>query len=129
MHPDVKKYNDSHPNTERVIFNFLAEVIGEGLPESGSKVWHAHPVWFIDGNPIVGYNLAKDGVRLMFWSGQSFESGGLKASGSFKVAETRYRSVEDVDVTQINAWLSEAREIQWDYKNIRRRKGKLERLK
>ena len=48
------------------------------MPESESKIWHRHPVWFLDGNPIVGYSKLKAGIRLMFWSGASFEEEKLK---------------------------------------------------
>jgi hypothetical protein len=99
------------------------------LPEAENKVWHAHPVWFLDGNPIVGYSKLKDCVRLLFWSGQSFKTPGLEKEGKFKAAEVRYLSAEHIDIGLLGMWLSESREIQWDYKNIVRRKGKLERLK
>ena len=51
----------------------LAATINSILTQAESKIWHAHPVWFLDGNPIVGYSKLKDSVRLLFWSGQSFE--------------------------------------------------------
>ena len=106
-----------------------AKRIGEVLPEAENKVWHAHPVWFLDGNPVVGYSKLKGGVRLLFWSGQSFTEPGLKHEGSFKAAEARYTAVDQVDSERLGRWLVLAREIQWDYKNIVKRKGRLERLK
>jgi len=99
------------------------------LPEAQSKIWHAHPVWFLDGNPIVGYSKMKDSVRLLFWSGQSFDEGNLVNEGTFKAAEARYTSVDQVNAENLVRWLKKSREIQWDYKNIVKRKGKLERLK
>ena len=99
------------------------------MPEAENKVWHAHPVWFIEGNPIVGYSKLKHCVRLLFWSGQSFKTPGLREEGKFKAAEMRYESAEQVDVQRLQLWLAESRDVQWDYKNIVRRKGKLERLK
>jgi len=86
-------------------------------------------VEFLDGNPVVGYSRLKGGVRLLFWSGQSFTEPGLKPEGSFKAAEARYAAVDQVDSERLRRWLVQAREIQWDYKNIVRRKGQLERLK
>jgi hypothetical protein len=86
-------------------------------------------VWFLDGNPIVGYSKLKDCVRLLFWSGQSFEEDGLRMEGSFKAAEARYTAAADVNTEDLQRWLAKARDIQWDYKNIVRRKGQLERLK
>ena len=129
MHPDIRKFNGAQAPGDREICQLLARVIDLGLPEAESKIWHAHPVWFLDGNPIVGYSKLKDCVRLLFWSGQSFEAGGLEPSGSFKAAEARYTEVEQVDTEKMARWLSESRDTQWDYKNIARRRGRLELLK
>jgi hypothetical protein len=129
MHPDTKRYNDAQSPGDRAICSRLAERIDRGLPEAENKIWHAHPVWFLDGNPIVGYSKLKGSVRLLFWSGQSFRTKGLAKEGSFKAAEARYTSVAEIDADLLDRWLAEAREIQWDYKNIVRRKGRLERLK
>ncbi|MEZ4222589.1 MAG: DUF1801 domain-containing protein [Polyangiaceae bacterium] len=129
MHADTKKYNAALAAGDRAICQLLAQQIDRHLPEAENKIWHAHPVWFLDGNPIVGYSKLKNCVRLLFWSGQSFEEGGLKKEGSFKAAEARYTEADQVDAKQLRRWLAEAREVQWDYKNIVRRKGRLERLK
>jgi hypothetical protein len=129
MHPDTIKYNKALASADRAICDLLAREIDRGLPEAESKVWHAHPVWFLDGNPVVGYAKLKDCVRLLFWSGQTFEEDGLKKEGSFKAAEVRYTSADQVNTKDLKRWLLKAREIQWDYKNIVRRKGRLERLK
>ena len=129
MHPDVKKFNVTLAPIDRAICQLLAEQIDRKLLEAESKIWHAHPVWFLDGNPIVGYSKLKNCVRLLFWSGQSFKEKGLKKEGSFKAAETRYTAVDQVDTEKLGRWLAEARDVQWDYKNLMRRKGRLERLK
>ena len=91
-------------------------------------IWHAHPVWFLKGNPIVGYGKLKDCVRLLFWSGQSFETPGLKPEGTFRAAEARFTARSQIDADLLWRWLEEARTVQWDYRNIVRRKGRLERL-
>jgi hypothetical protein len=129
MHPDTLKYNESLGPQDRDICNLLAREIDHALPEADNKIWHAHPVWFLDGNPIVGYSKLKECVRLLFWSGQSFEEEGLKKEGSFKAGETRYTAADQVNLENLKRWLGKARDIQWDYKNIVRRKGRLERLK
>ena len=129
MHTDTTQYNQSLPPAERAIAELLATEIDRTLPEAENKVWHAHPVWFLDGNPVAGYSKLKGGVRLLFWSGQSFDEPGLAAEGSFKAAEARYVTAGDVNVPELQRWLGKARDIQWDYKNLVRRKGKLERLK
>jgi hypothetical protein len=129
MHPDTRAYNAAQPVAERAICRRLAEMIDAALPEAENKVWHAHPVWFLEGNPIVGYSRLKGGVRLLFWSGQSFRAKGLAKEGKFKAAEASYADAEAIDAAQLARWLAEAREVQWDYKNIVRRKGRLVRLK
>ena len=129
MHTDTKRYNNAQVPGDRAICQCLAEQIDHMLPDAENKVWHAHPVWFLDGNPIVGYSKQKDCVRLLFWSGQSFKEKGLLKEGKFKAAEARYTDVEQVDTAKLGRWLTEARDVQWDYKNLTRRKGRLERLK
>jgi hypothetical protein len=129
MHPDIRLYNDAQAPEDRDICHLLAREIDRNLPEAENKIWHAHPVWFLDGNPIVGYSKLKNCVRLLFWSGRSFEEEGLKDEGTFKAAEARYTAADEVDVQALERWLGKAREIQWDYRNLVRRKGRLERLK
>jgi hypothetical protein len=128
MHSDTKKYNGSQSPIDRAICQLLAEQIDRNLPEADNKIWHAHPVWFLDGNPIVGYSKLKNCVRLLFWSGQSFEEEGLKKEGRFKAGEVRYTAANQIDTEKLQRWLAKARDIQWDYKNLIGRKGRLERL-
>ena len=129
MHPDTLAYNDALDATTKAICDLLAAEIDRALAEAENRIWHRHPVWFLDGNPVAGYDKLKHCVRLLFWSGQSFDEDGLKDEGSFKAAEARYTTVAQVDVEALQRWLGKARDIQWDYKNIVKRKGKLERLK
>jgi hypothetical protein len=129
MNPEIKAYNNNQTAADSAICELLASTIDAGLPEAESKIWHAHPVWFLDGNPVVGYSKLKGCVRLLFWSGQSFEEDLLQKEGKFKAAEIRYTSAEQIDLMHLNRWLEKARAIQWDYKNIVKRKGQLERLK
>lgn len=126
---DIQAYNNKQNAEDRVICDILAVEINRGLPEAENKIWHAHPVWFLDGNPVVGYSKLKGGVRLLFWSGQSFEEEGLQKEGSFKAAEIRYTVAEQIDTADLQRWLDKSRLIQWDYKNIVKRRGVLERLK
>lgn len=129
MESDIKSYHKSQSAQDMKICELLYTEINKALPNAERKVWHAHPVWFLDGNPIVGYSKLKDSVRLLFWSGQTFEEEGLAKEGSFKAAEVRYTDVEQVNLEELKRWLKKAEEIQWDYKNIVKRKGELVRLK
>lgn len=129
IHPDTVKYNKAQSPADRKICDALAKAIDLHLAEAENKIWHAHPVWFLDGNPIVGYSKLKDSIRLLFWSGESFEEDGLAKEGGFKSAGVRYTRAAQVKRTDLKRWLGKARDIQWDYKNIVKRKGRLERLK
>ncbi len=129
MNADIQAYNDKQADYDKEICDLLAKEICAVLPKAEKKIWHAHPVWFIDGNPIVGYHKLKNCVRLLFWSGQSFEEETLQSEGSFKAAEMRYTSAEQINTKDLKRWLKKSVAIQWDYKNIVKRKGVLERLK
>ena len=129
MNKEVEAYNNLQSPEDKAICDVLEQVIREGLPNAENKIWHAHPVWFIDGNPIVGYSKLKNCIRLLFWSGQSFDEDTLKNEGTFKAAEMRYTSVDQINKKDLRRWLKKSKQIQWDYKNIIKRKGKLERLK
>jgi len=124
---DIDGYHRRLEPSDREICELLASEIARGLPEATGKVWHAHPVWFLEGNPIVGYSKLKDAVRLMFWSGRSFDEDALHPEGSFQAAEVRYSDVTDVDTEALARWLDKSRRIQWDYENIRQTRGQLSR--
>lgn len=129
MNPDTKAYNLSLEDMDLQIADLLAIEIDKNLPKAENKIWHRHPVWFLDGNPIVGYSRLKAGMRLMFWSGMSFDEEGLKAgTGKFKDASVTYTSQEEINIQDLKRWLKKAKDIQWDYKNIVKRKGKLVRI-
>jgi hypothetical protein len=129
MNKDVQAYNDKQSPVEKEICDILAQQINRGLPKAENKIWHAHPVWFLEGNPIVGYSKLKNCIRLLFWSGQSFDEEGLEKEGSFKAAEKRFTSVDQINKKDLARWLKKSEDVQWDYKNIVKRKGRLERLK
>ncbi len=130
MNADIKAYNAGQETSDRKICELLSAEIDRRLPEAESKIWHRHPVWFLEGNPIVGYSKLKAGIRLMFWSGVDFEEERLQpGTGKFKDASVTYTAADEVNTTELARWLKKSREIQWDYKNIYKTKGKLKRLK
>ena len=130
MNPDIRQYNERQDPDHREVCDLLAQAIDRALPKAESKIWHAHPVWFLDGNPTVGYSKQKPGIRLMFWSGADFDEAALDVVGKkFKDASIFYNEVSEVRKEDLRRWLGKAREIQWDYENLVRRKGRLERLK
>lgn len=129
MNQDIKAYNYNQSQDDKDICNLLATIIENELTDAESKIWHAHPVWFLYGNPIVGYSRQKPGIRLMFWSGADFDEENLNIKGEkFKDASVFYNDVTEIETKSLERWLKKSKEIQWDYKNLIKRKGKLERL-
>jgi hypothetical protein len=124
---DILDYNKTLGNAEKEIVAQLCKLIESSLPKAEGKVWHGHPVWFIDGNPVVGYSLKKAGIEALFWSGQSFATSGLTAIGKFKAAGYSVPSTDVFSATLFKKWLAEAKKIQWDYANLPKKK-KLEKL-
>jgi uncharacterized protein YdhG (YjbR/CyaY superfamily) len=130
MNPEIKSYNEKLSGTDSEICDLLAKTIDKELAEAENKIWHAHPVWFLEGNPIAGYSKQKNGIRLMFWSGADFEEEQLYVQGEkFKDASIFYNHVSEVDINDLTRWIKKSIDIQWDYKNLVKRKGRLERLK
>ncbi|AKH32433.1 hypothetical protein XF24_00068 [candidate division SR1 bacterium Aalborg_AAW-1] len=125
---DIQAYNDKQSAEERNICETLSQTINIFPGWTEAKLWHGHPVWFIEGNPIVGYDKLKSCVRLLFRSGQSFDEDILTAEGSFQAADIRYTQSDHIDIKSLARLLQKATLIQRDYKNIVKRKGKLEKL-
>lgn len=129
MQNHIISYNEMQTKTDQQICNLLATEIDSALPDAENKIWHKHPVWFLKDNPIVGYSKQKTGIRLMFWSGADFEEEALNVRGvKFKDASIFYTDISQINTNDLQRWLQKSRDIQWDYKNIVKRKGILERL-
>lgn len=129
MNKDILNYNETLSVEDQSICEILSTEILKNLTNAESKIWHAHPVWFLNGNPIVGYSKQKAGIRLMFWSGIDFEEEKLNVHGKkFKDASVFYNSVGEINTEDLHRWLKKSVEIQWDYKNIVKRKGVLIKL-
>lgn len=124
----ISSYNARQSGEWKKICIRLMKELHSGLKGAESKVWHGSPVWFFDGNPVAGYSKRKNSVQLLFWSGQSFNEPGLQKEGSFKAAEKQYSTVAEVKTKELRRWLKKAKSIQWDYKNIVKRRGKLVRI-
>lgn len=132
MHQDIESYNASQAEDRRALCELLAKEIHIALPDAEDKVWHGAPVWFLDGNPIAGYSVRKNDVQMMFWSGMSFDEPDLEPIGNvvkFKAAGVRYTKTDQINTNDLKRWLKKSRDIQWDYKNIVKRRGVLKRLR
>lgn len=122
---DIVRYNEGLAGYAREVCDALLATIEDELPDADNKMWHAHPVWFFDGNPVVGYSTLKTSVQLLFWSGGSFDEPGISAEGKFRAGQVRYTSVDQIDSSDLARWLRKARDIQWNYRDIRRTRGRL----
>ena len=128
MHPNTLAYNQQQNEADQAICSILASHIEQEIPQAENKIWHGHPVWFLTGNPIVGYSKQKMGIRLMFWSGADFNHEKLNIKGpKFKDASIFYQSETDINIQDLKLWLELSVTIQWDYKNLIKKKGLLEK--
>ena len=126
---DIQDYQGELSAEDAKIGAALIKLIAKSLPAAEGKVWHGHPVWFIDGNPVVGYSLKKAGIEVLFWSGQSFKLEGLRAIGKFKAAGVAVPNIKALDKKAITMWLTEAIAIQWDYQNLPKKRALVKRTK
>jgi len=130
MNPEIQNYNDKQSDSDKEICQLLSKIIDDELKDSENKIWHSHPVWFLDGNPTVGFSKQKKGIRLMFWSGKAFDEKKLNIEGGkFQDASIFFNDKNEIDQNDLKRWLEKSKEIQWDYKNIVKRRGELVRLK
>jgi hypothetical protein len=97
------------------ICDALRAMIDAALPTATSKIWHGMPVWFIGGNPVVGYKATPKHVNLLFWNGQSFGEPALKAAGKFKAAQVQFTEASQIDPNALRRWLMKAGRDIWDY--------------
>ena len=125
MNPEILTYNQQFSSDDREIVEKLAKIINENLPEAENKIWHSHPVWFLEGNPIVGYSKQKAGMRLMFWSGKSFEEEKLNIlGGKFQDASVFFNSVEEINENDLKNGFKNPRKFSGITKILSKEKGK-----
>ncbi len=122
---DIQEYNSKLDDSHREIAQGLCDLVSQALPNAEGKVWHGHPVWFLDGNPIAGYNLKKSGIEVLFWSGKSFATAGLSPVGKYQAAGIAIETADDVD--KVTPFMAEAGSVQWNYKDLPKLR-KLEKL-
>ncbi len=121
----VAEYNEQLAPEVRDHAEQLTKLFTKQVPQAEAKVWHGHPVWFIEGNPVFGYSHKKAGLEVLFWSGKSFKKSGLKPIGKYQAAGISIST--KLDVEALKDWLQEAVAIQWDYKNLPKKRA-LEKL-
>jgi hypothetical protein len=122
---DIQEYNSKLEDSHREIAQSLCDLVSQALPNAEGKVWHGHPVWFIDGNPIAGYSLKRSGIEVLFWSGKSFATAGLRPVGKYQAAGLAVDSLGEV--AKVSTFMAEAQSVQWNYKDLPKLR-KLEKL-
>ena len=110
----IAAYSRAQPPSFRGICDRLRELIDTALPKATSKVWHGSPVWFIDDNPVVGYNATAKAVNLLFWNGQAFDEPGLKPVGKYRAAQAMFCDAAEVDTKVVRRWLKKAKSDVFD---------------
>ena len=119
---DITDYNKNLSPESKLICDWLLTQFKKNLTGTEAKIWHGHPVWFHNGNPISGYSQMRGGIQILFWSGQSFGSAGLTPVGKYKAAGVYLASKKDPAVSELASWLKESLQIQWDYANLPKKK-------
>lgn len=113
----TKAYDRSVPAPHRQIVQLLHREIDAVLKNKAeARMYHAMPVWFVDGNAVVGYKSRAQHVTLLFWNGQAFGEPELEAAGKFEAAQIHYTRVDEIDVTTLRRWLMKSGREIWDFK-------------
>lgn len=112
----IVAYSEAQPLPFRTMCAVLRELIDAALPKATSKVWHGSPVWFLDDNPVVGYNATAKAVNLLFWNGQAFEEPALKPVGKYRAAQAAFADAAEIDPKVIRRWLKKAKSEVFDSK-------------
>jgi hypothetical protein len=124
QHDPISDYSEAKPGELRAMCDLLRGLIDAALPKKAtSKVWHGHPVWSIDENPVVGYSATKKSVKLLFWNGQAFDDPALKPVGKYRAAEAEFREASEIDPKVVGRWLKKSKADVFDsqtfFKNLR----------
>jgi hypothetical protein len=114
----VTTYSQAQPLALRMMCDLLRELIVAALPKAAAKVWHGSPVWFVDDNPVVGYNARAKTVNLLFWNGQAFDEAGLEPVGKYRAAQAKFTDVAEIDRPAVRRWLKKAKSDVFDSKTF-----------
>ncbi|WP_026556329.1 DUF1801 domain-containing protein [Arthrobacter sp. 35W] len=106
---DVQTYAASLDGPLKAVAERLEALLDAGLPAAEGKLWHGHPVWMEDKEPIAGFKAFPRYVTLMVWQGQTLQdpSGALTPSGSAQMATVKLSSTADLDEDAVTAWLAQ----------------------
>lgn len=96
---------------DKTICSFLAKELDIELTSCEGRIYQGSPVWFLNGNPVVGYSKQDCGIRLLFWNGQTFNEELLVAQGIFK-AEFCFTKISEINFMDLNRWIHKISAIQ-----------------
>lgn len=114
---EIEAYAQALTPELRALCDTLRELITKVLPKAASKIWHGSPVWFIDENPVVGYNAtAKKTVNLLFWNGQALGDPNLRPVGKYQAAQAVFSNAAPIDPKMVRGWLKKAKANVFDAK-------------
>jgi hypothetical protein len=87
----------------------LRELLDARLGADIGTIWHGHPVWKDDRQPVAGFKAYSSYVTFMIWNGRAVDdpSGRLAMSGS-GMGSVKLREPADVDVATFGGWLRQA---------------------
>jgi hypothetical protein len=115
---EIAAYSKAQSPSFRTMCDQLRELIDAAIPKAMSKVWHGSPVWFIDDNPVVGYNTTAKSVNLLFWNGQAFDEPDLKPVGKYKAAQAVFADADEINRKVVSRWLKKAKSDVFDSKGF-----------
>jgi hypothetical protein len=123
----IAAYSEAQPVAFRDMCDALRKLIDAALPKADSRVWHGSPVWFIEENPVVGYNTTAKSVKLLFWNGQAFDEACLKPVGKYRAAQAVFAEASEIDPKLVRRLLNKAKSDIFDSKTFfkKLRKSKL----
>ena len=122
----IAAYSAAQSPPFTAICDELRDLIAAALPNASCKVWHGSPVWFIEENPVVGYNATAKTVNLLFWNGKAFAEPGLEPVGKYQAAQATFTDAAQIEPAVIRRWLKKARADVFDSKTFfkKQREGK-----
>jgi len=115
----VAEYNASASEVNSACITAVFREFTRALPTATFKVWHGHPVWFLNEIPVAGYQDHQSGVKVLFWSGKDFNEPALTGIGKHRAAGITYPDISSINTDDLRRWLKLSTEIIWDYRSLR----------
>ncbi|MGW7538552.1 DUF1801 domain-containing protein [Amycolatopsis sp. NPDC054798] len=102
----VAEYVAAQPEALHEVYAVLLPALDDAMPHPAA-LYHGAPTWKAGKNPVCLAKAYSSYVTLAFWRGQLLTGGSLEPSAR-EMAHVKLRSAEDVDSSQITAWVQQA---------------------